>query len=249
MTAFAGDAPLLPLLLVAAAAFLGSVASAITGAGGAIIIAFALAPLIGVGALVQTVSVAMAVSHAARIGAFRDAVDWRIAGLLLAAAIPGCVLGALAYAQLNERAIALVLGCFMLCVVAIRRLRPMHGFRLGRRQVAACAFVYGVATGATIGGGILALPILASAGLAGAALVATDAVVGLALHGVKIAVFGGAAVLTPDLALFGLLVGMMTIPGAWAARWLLGRIPLKVHALIMDGVIAAGGIGFLAQAR
>ncbi len=40
-------------------------------------------------------------------------------------------------------------------------------------------------------------------------------------------VFGSVSVLTRELVLLGLIVGIMTIPGAWAARWLLDRIPLK----------------------
>lgn len=242
------EIPLLSALLVAAAAFLGSLASALTGAGGAILLSFALAPIVGLGPLVPTVSVAMAVSHAARIGAFRRDIDWRIAGLVLAAALPGCVIGALVYARLDERAIALTLGLFMLCVVLLRRLKPAEAARLRPGWIALLSFGFGLVSGGTIGGGILVLPILASAGLAGAALVATDAVIGLALHAAKTAVFGGASVLTGELALLGLVVGIMTIPGAWAARWLLRRIPLKVHAGIIDAVIAIGGVGFLLQA-
>lgn len=243
-----GEISLLSALLVAAAAFLGSLASALTGSGGAIIVSFALAPIIGVAALVPTVSVAMAVSHAARIGFFRHEVDWPISALVLAAAAPGCVIGALVYSRLDERAIALTLGLFMLGVVAVRRLRPVAPRRLGSGWVAVLSFGFGLVSGGTIGGGILVLPILAAAGLAGASLVATDAVIGLALHGVKMIVFGGVSVLTPDLALLGLIVGVMTIPGAWAARWLLQRIPLTVHAGIIDGVITLGGLGFLIQA-
>ncbi len=211
-------------------------------------ISFALAPIIGLAPLVPTLGVAMAVSHAARIGAFRHDVDWRIAALVLAAALPGCVIGALVYARLDERAIALVLGIFMLGVAAIRQLRPAGAPRLGAGWIALFSFGFGLVSGGTIGGGILVLPILASAGLAGAALVATDAVIGLALHGAKTIVFGSVSVLSRDLVLLGLVVGAMTIPGAWAARWLLQRIPLKVHARLIDAVIALGGIGFLLQA-
>jgi uncharacterized membrane protein YfcA len=242
------ELPLLSILLVAAAAFLGSLASALTGSGGAIIVSFALAPIIGLAPLVPTVSVAMAVSHAARIGAFRNDVDRRIAAIVLAAALPGAVIGALVYTRLDERTIALTLGIFMLAVVALRRLRPAAAVRLGTGWIVALSFGFGLVSGGTIGGGILVLPILAAAGLAGAALVATDAVIGLALHGVKMVVFGSVSALTRELVILGLVVGIMTIPGAWAARWLLARIPLKVHAGIIDAVIALGGIGFLLQA-
>ncbi len=151
------------------------------------------------------------------------------------------------YARLDERTIALTLGLFMLAVAAIRQFGPSGALRLPTVWIALLSFGFGLVSGGTIGGGILVLPILAAAGLGGAALVATDAVIGLALHGAKTIVFGGVAVLTRELALLGLIVGVMTIPGAWAARWLLRRIPLRVHARLIDAVIALGGIGFLLQ--
>ncbi len=183
----------------------------------------------------------MAVSHVARVGAFRHDIDRRVAALVLAAALPGGIIGALVYARLDERAIALTLGIFMLAIVALSpRLRPAAPCGWGRAG-SSPSFGFGLVSGGTIGGGILVLPILASAGLAGAALVATDAVIGLALHGVKMIVFGSVSVLTRELVLLGVIVGIMTMPGAWAARWLLDRIPLTVHAGIIDAVSPSAG--------
>jgi uncharacterized protein len=234
--------------LIAVAAFLGSMASAITGAGGAILISFAITPIIGVGAAVQTISVAMVVSHIARVQAFRTDIDWPVAIWVMAWSIPGCIIGSVVYTWLDERSIALLLGLFMLTVVIARRALPKDAFRLSRRWIATCSLGFGLVTGATIGGGILVLPILAGAGLAGAALVATDAVIGVVLHVVKMAIFGTASVLTIQQFVLGVVIGIMMIPGAYVARWLIRRMPLSVHASLIDGVIVLGGIGFLAQA-
>jgi uncharacterized protein len=234
--------------LIAAASFLGSMASAITGAGGAILISLAIAPIIGVGAVVQTISVAMTLSHVARIQAFRNDIDWPTALWILAWSVPGCIIGSVIYTWLDERSIALLLGCFMLAVVLARRALPKGVFSLSRRWIAICSFGFGLVSGATIGGGILVLPILAGAGLTGAAFVATDAVIGMVLHLVKMIIFGSSSVLTLQQLLLGCVIGIMMIPGAYVARWLIRRMPVAVHTGLIDAVIVMGGIGFLAQA-
>jgi uncharacterized protein len=235
-------------IAIAAASFLGSMASAITGAGGAILISFAIAPIIGVGAVVQTISVAMTISHIARIQAFRQDIDWPTCLWIMAWALPGCIIGSVIYTWLDERSIALLLGLFMLTIVLARRLLPKDSFRLSRLWIAVCSFCFGLVSGATIGGGILVLPILAGAGLTGAAFVATDAVIGMVLHLVKMLVFGRAAILSQQQLILGLIIGIMMIPGAYLAKYLLRRMPLSVHAGLIDAVIMLGGLGFLAQA-
>ncbi|MGL4635376.1 MAG: sulfite exporter TauE/SafE family protein [Beijerinckiaceae bacterium] len=238
----------LSAFFVAVAAFLGSMASAITGAGGAILISFAITPIIGVGAVVQTISVAMSVSHIARIQAFRADIDWPTATWVMLWSLPGCIIGSVIYTWLDERSIALLLGCFMLAVVIARRALPKGSFRLSRRWIAVCSLGFGLVSGATIGGGILVLPILAGAGLAGAAFVATDAIIGMVLHVVKMIIFGTASVLTAQQFILGLVIGIMMIPGAYVARWLIRRMPVSVHTGLIDAVIVMGGIGFLMQA-
>jgi len=64
----------------------------------------------------------------------------------------------------------------------------------------------------------------------------------------KVALFGGVARLDAQLAAAGLLIGLCTAPGAFVARWLMARIPLRVHTLLMEAVVLIGGAGFLWRA-
>jgi len=233
---------------VAVAALIGSLMISVTGSGGAAILAFVLAPIIGVASVVQTVSVAMVISHISRIGVFWAHIHWPVCALVLASAAPGCVLGALIYTQLDERAISAVLGLFLVALVLARRLMPRELGRMPRRTIIAGAFAYGLVTGTTIGGGILVLPLLVGAGLAGMALIGTDAAIGLTTHFIKIVVFGSAHVLTLELAILGAVVGVCMIPGTYLARWLLQRMPLTIHTALIDVVIVLGGLGFVVRA-
>lgn len=241
-------APIATVLAVGAAALVGSLLSALTGSGGAVVLSLVLAPLIGVAAIVQTISVAMLVSHLARVGAFRSLIDWPVAGRILMAALPGCLAGAVLYTRLDEAAIALVLGVFLIAIVALKHLLAGRRFALGPAGLLIASTAFGFLSGTTIGGGLLLIPILLGAGLAGAALVATDAAVGLTMHLTKTLVFGQAAVLTGEQVWAGLAIGICMIPGAWLARALLARIPLAVHALLLDAVVVLGGLSFVVQA-
>lgn len=240
-----GDLGLLDLALIALAALAGSFASSLTGVGGAIVLSFALAPIVGIGALVPVLSVTMTVAHAVRIGTFWNDIDQRAAALILGGAVPGTLLGALVLVRLDERAIALALGLFLIVIVLARRLLAGRSFALPPALVVALSAGYGVLAGLTIGGGILVLPLLAAAGLSGIRLVATDALVGLVVHLTKSIVFGAAATLTAPLLVTGLLVGLLMVPGALLARFALRRMPLALHQWLIDAVILAGAVNFL----
>lgn len=235
-------------LAVGTAALIGSLLSALTGSGGAIVLSLVLAPIIGVAAVVQTISVAMLLSHVARVGAFWQLIDWSVTGRILLAAVPGCLAGAVLYTKLDEAAIGLVLGIFLIGVVVLKRLFADRRFKLGPTGVLIASAIFGFLSGTTIGGGLLVIPILLGTGLAGAALVATDAIVGLSMHLTKTLVFGQAAVLTSAQAWLGVVIGICMFPGAWLAKALLARIPLRLHAMLLDAVVALGGLSFVVQA-
>jgi uncharacterized membrane protein YfcA len=236
------------LALVALAAVAGAFASSLTGVGGGIVLAVALAPIVGVAAVVPVLSVAMALNHATRIHVFRRDVDLAVAGLILLGAAPGAVLGAYALTRFDERGTALVLGLFLVAIVVLRRVLGERRFRLPAGVIAVLAAGYGVLAGMTIGGGILVLPLLAAAGLSGARLVATDALVGLVVHALKAVVFGAAASLTMENALAGVVIGALMLPGTLLARRVLGGMSLKSHALLIDAVILVGAASFLLKA-
>jgi uncharacterized membrane protein YfcA len=87
-----------------------------------------------------------------------------------------------------------------------------------------------------------------AAGIEGAALIATDAVVSTIMGLAKVLFFGGVARLDAALAVTGVLVGLCAAPGAFAARALLARMPQRLHLHIMEAVVVVGGLGFLWRA-
>ena len=98
------------------------------------------------------------------------------------------------------------------------------------------------------GTGTVLIAILMAAGVQGAALIATDAVISMTMGVAKVVIFGSLERLDAELVAAGLLIGACTIPGAFVARALLARIPARIHTGFMEGIVLAGGAGFLWRA-
>ena len=73
-----------------------------------------------------------------------------------------------------------------------------------------------------------------SAGLEGAAVVATDAIISIAIGLTKFAVFGVAGAVDAKVIAVAVLIGVVTFPGAFLAKALVARLPLHLHTALLD---------------
>jgi uncharacterized membrane protein YfcA len=219
-----------------------------SGVGGGLLLAIFIAPVVGVKAVVPTVGIATLIAQVVRVWVYRQHIVWRPALVMLLGALPATIASARLYVALPADVIAVILGFFLLTSVPLRRYMARHELRFGTRFLGVIGATYGLLTGTTIGGGVLVIPALLGAGLAGMALLATDAVIGLTSLAVKAVVFGGFDVLTPRLLLIGCLLGACMIPGTYLARWLVLRTPLHVHVVVMEVIVVLGAAAFLWRA-
>jgi hypothetical protein len=132
--------------------------------------------------------------------------------------------------------------------VPLRRLAKRRDIRIGDAGLAASAVGYGVVVGGTSGSGVILLSLLMAAGLEGAAVIATDAVISLATSVVKISVFGLAGVVTAQVLAFALLIGAVAIPGAFLAKTFVERMPVHIHTAILDVAVITGGLVMISSA-
>lgn len=102
--------------------------------------------------------------------------------------------------------------------------------------------------GGTAGSGVILLSLLMAAGLEGAAVVATDAVISLTSAAVKISVFGLTGVITAQVLALALLIGLVAIPGAFLAKAFVERMPVHIHTAILDAAVVTGGVVMIASA-
>jgi len=235
-------------LAVAAAAFAASIVGGVSGYGVGLILPLVIVPVVGIAGVIPTMSVAMAMTNFSRVVAFWREIDWRRAKLALAGAVPCCVASSYVYTMLPTTAIAGVLGACLVGSIPLRRALEKSGWRVGPRGVVAGGATYGILIGGMTGLGAIVIATFMAAGMEGAALIGSDALVSLFTNLVKVAVFGTRTALDADLALAGFFLGLCTFPGAFVGRWLLARFPMTIHTAIMDAVVLLGGIGFLWQA-
>jgi uncharacterized protein len=239
-----------PLVLagVALVAFVASIVGGVSGYGGGLILPPVLAPVVGVAAVVPVMSIAMAMTNASRVAAFRHELSWRAILLVGAGMAPFCLLSAYVYTQLPVRAIAAMLGVFLIVSVPIRRKLDKTGWHLSGGGAVAGGAVYGAIVGSMTGVGPLLLSLMMGLGLRGGALIGSEAVVSMSGSLIKASVFGSATLIDLELLAAGILIGLATVPGAFVARWMLKRFSPRVHLVMMDALVIAGGASFLWRA-
>src|SRR5215204_7785336 len=109
--------------------------------------------------------------------------------------LPCTVVSATFYTWLSGRGVSLLLGLMLLLLVPLRRLLARLRFVLGKGGLVPAAAVYGTLAGGTTGSGVVLISILMASGLQGSAVVATDAIISLAIGLVKTLTFGLAGAL------------------------------------------------------
>jgi uncharacterized membrane protein YfcA len=242
------DISLLQLLLVAGVALFASVVGGLAGYGTGALMPLVLVPLIGAGPVVPIIAISSIFTNLSRFAAYLRYADCRRAGIVILASALTTVLGAYGYTRLTNAGAALVIGVMLISSVPLRRLLKRHDVKIGDSGLAAGAVGYGVVVGGTVGAGVILLSLLMAAGLEGAAVIATDAVISVVISMIKISVFGLAGAVTAQVLAFALLIGGIAIPGAFLARAFVERMPVHIHTAILDLVVIVGGVVMISSA-
>jgi uncharacterized membrane protein YfcA len=242
------DISLPELALITAMALVASVVGGVAGYGTGALMPLVLVPIVGAEPVVPILSLSALFTNTSRAVAFWRLVDPRRALIVLVAALPTCALGAWGYTLLSGKGAALVIGAMLVASVPLRRLMRRRGLALSSRGLAAASFGWGPLAGGTVGAGIILLSLLMAAGLEGAAVVATDAVVSIGIGLAKFATFGLAGVVNAKVIAIALFIGGVALPGAFLAKALIERLPLHVHTTILDAVVIGGGAVMIVNA-
>ena len=219
-----------------------------SGYGTGALMPLVLVPILGPEPVVPIIAIAGMLTNVSRALAFRKAIDWPRVRLVVIAAVPTSILGAFAYTLLSGSGTILLIGSMLVAMVVLRRLIGGHRLRCGNRGLAVGAFGWGVLVGGTTGAGIIMISLLMAVGLSGASVIATDAALSIAIGLARVAAFGVAGVATTKVIAIALLLGIATFPGAFLAQFLVTRLPLHVHAAILEAVVVIGGLVMIAGA-
>ena len=233
---------------MAGVALFASVVGGLAGYGTGALMPLVLVPLIGAEPVVPIIAISSIFTNLSRFAAYLRYVDRRRALIVIAAAALTTALGAYGYTRLTNAGAALVIGTMLISSVPLRRLLKRRDVRIGDTGLGVGAVGYGVVVGGTSGSGVILLSLLMAAGLEGAAVIATDAVISVATSIIKISVFGLAGVVTAQVLAFALLIGAVALPGAFLARAFVERMPVHIHTAILDAAVIAGGVVMISAA-
>ncbi len=242
------DISILHLLLVAVVAMFAAIVGGLAGYGTGALMPLVLVPLIGAEPVVPIIAISAIFANVSRATAYIRYVDRRRAVIVILAAAFTTALGAYGYTRLTNAGAALVIGTMLILSVPLRRVLRRRALRIGDTTLAAGAIGYGVVVGGTSGSGVILLSLLMAAGLEGAAVIATDAVISIVTSIIKISVFGIAGVVTAQVLAFALLIGCIGVPGAFLARAFVERMPVHIHTAILDVAVITGGLVMISAA-
>jgi uncharacterized membrane protein YfcA len=236
------------LLLIAVTGTVTSLLGGVAGYGTGALMPLVLVPILGPEPVVPIIAISGTLTNASRALAFRAAIDWRRARLVLLAALPSSIIGAFAYTLLSGPGAMLLIGSMLVAVVALRRLIGHHRLRCGDRGLGVGAFGWGFVVGGTAGAGVILISLLMAAGLTGASVIATDAALSIVIGLARLGVFGFAGALSAKVVAVAILIGAVTFPGAFLARLVLERLPLHIHTAMLETVVVIGGMVMIAGA-
>ncbi|HXJ49787.1 MAG TPA: TSUP family transporter [Burkholderiales bacterium] len=239
---------LLEASTLAAVALLSIGAAIVGGMGGfgtGVILAAALVPLIGVKALVPVMAVAGVIINAGRFWFYRESLERRTLGVALVSALPFLVFGTWLYSVLDARSVGTILGLAVIASVPLRRILRKKAVMLNRPGLAVGSGIFGLASGLATGTGVILVSLLLGTGMSGPAVLATDALVSIALDLTKAALFQRFNLLDAQAFFTGVVIGVASIPGSAIAAALVTRVGAKLHVVFIETLIVVGGASML----
>lgn len=219
--------------------------SGMSGFGAGLIITLFITPIIGAKAVVPVMAVVMTFNNFSRVWFFRAGLNRRLLLLIAGPGMATAVLGAMLYVRLDSAAVQMLLGAVLILAIPLQRFLAARKISPGDRALLGFGGVFGFLSSIIVGAGLLVVPMLMGAGLAGSALLATDAAIAVLVNIVKILMFGSLDALNLQLFVVALVMGVCTVPGTWLASWIVKRTDVRIHTAAIEMLIVCGGFALL----
>ena len=232
------------MLAIGAAALVTSAIHGATGVAGGFLMTAVLAGLIGVKPVVPVMSVALLISHSARIFLNRQNFNADVFWAVVLPATPCIIFAAWLYGKMSSALLAVILGLVVVLSIPLRRWASSRQIRTSKRTLMGVGSIYGAFSGASIGSGMLLIPFMLGYGLTKEAFVGTLAAIAFTTNVTRVTVFSSTQLLDTQFLLLGIFVGLMTIPGNMIGRYVLRRLTDGRHALAVDILTVLGALNF-----
>ena len=216
-----------------------------TGMAGGLVLASLLSHYMDIKAVVPMVTCALVISHSSRLFMYRTNVDWASVKTVLLTGLPMTILGAVTFGVLHSAVVSLIFAAVLSISFPLKAWASKRQLRTSQPVLAGAGGVWGLLAGCTIGPGFFLAPFLLGTNMNRLAFVGTLACCTLIMNLVKIGTFGTITLLTPQLAVLGILLGIATIPGNYAGKLLLHKMSDASHQHIINAMTLCAILNFL----
>jgi uncharacterized protein len=236
---------LLPTLVVCSVGLVAGVLGGVIGFGTTILLMPPLVHFYGPMQTVPIIALVAIVANLTRVALWLRQIDWRVCAVYSLTAVPCVVLGANTLVQLDPRMIEVMLGCFLLLMIPVRRWLRAREFRLHLWHMALVGAGIGYLTGLVATTGAINTPFFLAFGLTKGAYIGTEAASSLSVFLAKGVTFHQLGVIDSRAIAQGLLIGVFVLIGATLSKRLVLRIPEHRFVQLMEGVMLVSGLSVL----
>ena len=205
-----------------------------------------LAFAFGVREAVPIVTVAMLFNMTSRTIANRDHINYRVVFWYCLGAIPAAAIGGIVFANAPAEILARGLGVFLLALVAWRHLPIAQMDSMPLRAFTAVGLGQGFFSAIFGGAGPFGAHFFLSYGLTRNAFVGTVAVGTFFVSITKARVYSGFDLVTSDLLIIAVAIGLIMAVGAYIGSRIVKRVPEQAFKYIVEGVMLISGLTLVA---
>jgi uncharacterized membrane protein YfcA len=242
------DSLLFAYIIVCSVGLIAGVLGGIIGFGTTIILMPLLVHFFGPLQAVPIVALVAIVANVSRVFIWLKAIDWRVCIVYNLCAVPSVILGANTLVMLSPRLIDLILGCFLLFMIPIRRWLRKIEFQLKLWHMAIVGAFIGYLTGVVASTGAINTPFFLAYGLTKGAFIGTEAASSLIMFVAKGITFHQLGVLNSEIIGQGLLIGAFVLIGSAFSKRFVLNLPEKVFLHMMEAVMLVSSLSILAMA-
>jgi uncharacterized membrane protein YfcA len=242
------DLSLTLLVVIAVAAFVTAVMGGIAGIGTAIAMIPIMTFAVGVREAIPIVTISVTLNNLGRVAATRHYINWRVVLWFSIGAVPMSVVGGAVFANAPADLLARGLGIFLIALVTYRHL-PIGKSLVIRtpRLFGIVGMIQGFLSSLFGGAGPFGAHFFLSYGLYRNAFVGTAAAATSSINFAKAGTYSTFSLLDGPAFWLGLSIGLIMIVGAYFGSKLVNRLPDKVFAYIVEGVMLAAAAALLVR--
>ncbi|MFK8069068.1 MAG: sulfite exporter TauE/SafE family protein [Gammaproteobacteria bacterium] len=223
--------------------------STIAAGGAATILIPVIGILLGAQYVAPIISLAALCSNPARTWFFREHVDWNVIKFLLPGSLIGAFIGAWSFSFLNPKWMQIVIALFLISYVFQYQFgKSKLAFKMKKILFFPLGLLISFLSGLVGATGPVLNPFMLNYGLEKENLVGTKSINSLAMQLTKLTTYTIFGVLTFEIALYGILLGIGGIIGVYLARHHLNEIdPERFRFYTMLMMFVAGVLMLLKQ--